>query len=94
MATAVVAKTTNSTTTYEPIKVGSYVEITFTKVVTSSVTTIYGKITRNNVESGSIAYDSRSDYLNTSLKPYSGFQASEISTIYTNIPTYISDIKG
>lgn len=96
MAT-VTAKTTNSTTTYETITVSTNVKIDFTKVVNSSGTTIYGKITNNGAENGSIAYDERSNYLNVSLKPYNKFSSNnsssgDVATLFANLWSYVHDV--
>lgn len=86
------AKTTNSTVTYEPFAVSEETLMKFQKVANAKGVTIYGKIVKNDAECGSISYDSSGDYLITSLKPRSMFTDEEVASIYANAPKCIAEI--
>ena len=85
-------KTTNSTVTYEPLKISEETCVKFQRVTNAKGVTIYGKIVKNDAECGSVSYDSPGDYLITSLKPRSMFIPEEVTAIHAQVPACVADI--
>lgn len=85
-------KTSNATVSYDPVAVSENTAINFTHVVAAGCTTVYGKIVKDGTEVGSVAYDSRGGYLNTSLKPFAALTEDEVRAVYEQVPACIGEI--
>ncbi len=85
-------KSENATITYEPEAINENTSVTFTKVTNASGTTIYGKIEKLNAEVGSISYESKGNYLITSIKPASELTQEEQSAIFAGTPDWIQQV--
>lgn len=85
-------KAENSTTNYAPEKVTEGVEINFTKIVSSGKTQISGSIRKASEEVGSVSFDTKDNYLITSLKPYSSLTAEEVKAVYDAVPRCIAEM--
>ena len=86
------AKTTNSTVTYEPVAISEETLVKFQKVANAKGVTIYGKIVKKDAECGSVSYDESGDYLITSLNPRSMFTDEEVASIHANAPKCVAEI--
>jgi len=85
-------KTENATITYEPEVINSDTQVTFTKITNASGTTIYGKVEKNGAEVGSISFETKGNYLITTVKPYSELTAEETATIFGSTPDWIQQV--
>lgn len=85
-------KTQNMSVSYDPVTVSKNAVINFTRLTNAGGTTIYGKVMKNEVEVGNIAYDSKGGYLTTSLKPFDALTQEEVKAVYTQVSTCISEI--
>lgn len=85
-------KSQNSTTNYAPEKVTEAVEINFTRIVSGGNTTISGSIRKDGSEVGTVSFESAGNYLITSLKPYAGLTAEEVSSVYNSVPGCIAEM--
>lgn len=85
-------KSTNATVSYDPVALSKSATINFTKVVNANGTTVYGKIVKDDADAGNVSYDSKQDFLITSLKPYSRLTQDEVAAVYKNVPGCIKEI--
>lgn len=83
---------TNATVTYEPVEVSKDVKISFQRAVTQKGTSIYGRIRKEDVEVGSVSYDSQGDYLIVQLKPYSLMEQEETAAVMEQAHKCVAEI--
>ena len=85
-------KTANATISYDPVVISEETTISFTKSTNALGTTIYGRVLKNSVDAGTVAYDGKGNYLNLSLKPYDLLTQEEISEVYAQVPQCVREM--
>jgi hypothetical protein len=85
-------KSENATVNYDAVQVNESVAVSFTKVTSAAGVAIYGKITKDGADAGSVSYEGKGDYFITSLKPKSMFTQEDIVSIYALVPSCIEEI--
>ena len=85
-------KSLNSTVNYDPVEVSINVEISFTKIVNATTTTITGTIRKDGANVGSVSYDAKGNYLLSQIKPYDALTFDEIKAVYNSVSDCIAEI--
>ena len=85
-------KTVTTATEKFSEQVGDNIKIDFVKVTTASNVTISGKVTKDEKECGTIAYNKVDNYLICNLKMEDYLTSEEVKAIYAAVPDCITEI--
>lgn len=85
-------KTMNQSASYEPVALSDEASVDFSKRTDQGGTIILGKVEKGGSEAGTVVYNSKDGFLNTSLKPLATLTADEVKAFFEAVPTCISEI--
>lgn len=82
----------NSSATYAAVTITGDVTVALSRNTRNGRTAVLGKISKDTTEAGSVSYDSKSDLLTVTFRPFSTLTVEEMSEVGSRVPFLVSEV--